>query len=337
MTMKITAVTDALSVEFEADAETSLLDAVLNAGWEVPYSCKRGGCENCRCTIVSGDVVPSPEADGSALLCMTRALGDVTIAPLRIAPRSTEAVKRIQAKVYRVTWAAPDVAVLQLRFPAGVRAKFRAGQYLNVLLPDEAPRSFSMANAPKQNDGVVLHVRIVPGGLFGGMLQAGLEAGSLLEVELPLGDFYLRDDDPSRPVLLVAGGTGFAPMQSLLEDALARHPNRQFVLYWGARDPQGLYALEAVRKWEKRFANFRFVGVVSDADVVVDPESGLRSGLVHKAVLADIPDLATYDVYVCGAPVMVQAVREEFAAQGMRGDRCFADSFMTQADLAQTA
>ena len=327
--MKITAITEHERAEFDADADITVLDAALAAGWEVPYSCRRGSCETCRATVVSGQVSPAADADGTALLCHVRAVTDLTVAPLRLARRQGDAIKRITAKVYRVSWPAPDVAQVQLRFPAGVRVKFRAGQYLNVLLPDLAPRSFSMANAPKQSDGAVLHVRVVPGGVFGEQLKAGLEPGALLELELPLGDFYLRDDLPDRPVILVAGGTGFAPMQSLLDDALARSLQRAFALYWGARDPAGLYALDVVAKWQRRHANFRFVGVVSDAVAA----EGLRTGLVHQAVLHDVPDLSGHDVYVCGAPAMVQAVRQDFAAAGMAADRCFADSFVSQADL----
>jgi len=321
--------TPAGTIEFDCPPGATLLDAALAAGWELPYSCRRGACETCRAGIVSGEVAPAP-VDGSALLCCTRPLGDVEIAPLRIERQSAgNELRRVTGKLYRVRWAAPDVAVVDIRFPAGTRVGFKAGQYLNVLMDGHEPRSFSMANAPKANDGVQLQVRVLPGGLFGQRLKDGMEAGTPIELELPLGDFHLRDA-PGKPVILVAGGTGFAPMQSLLDDALSRNPQRAFALYWGGRDLASLYAMDQVARWSRRHANFRFVGVLSDGP----PTGGLRAGLVHRAVLEDHPALAGHDVYVCGSPGLVQAARQDFAAAGLPPERFFADSFVTRTDAA---
>ncbi len=307
---------------FDCAEGQSLLDAAAKAGWELPYSCRRGSCETCRVTVLSGETDP-PANGGTVLACQARATVPLRIAADRAEAAQPAARRRVRARLYRQRMAAPDVAVVDLRFPAGVRVPFQAGQYLQVLLEGHAPRSFSMANTPKANDGVQLHVRVQPGSLFGGQVLPTLAPGSEVELELPFGDFRLREGDA--PVLLVAGGTGFAPMQSLLEDALPRHPQRRFTLYWGARHADGLYAMEQIARWQRRHPHFQFVGVISGEAATTD----LRQGLVHEAVLADHASLAGHDVYVCGAPAMVAAARAAFIGErGLPPGRFFADSFV---------
>lgn len=307
-------------IQFPCAPGQTVLDAAAQAGWELPYSCRRGNCESCRTPVLSGEVSPAAQ-DGTALLCQVQACSDIRIAPDRAEPLRPSARKRIKAKLYRQRMAAPDVAIVDLRFPAGVKASFKAGQYLQVLIEGEEPRCFSMSSAPRASDGVQIQVRVLPGSLFGERVLPQLKAGDPVEIELPHGDFYLRDS--AAPVVLVAGGTGFAPMQSLLEDALAKQRERSFVLYWGARQADGLYALEQVRKWEQKFANFRFHGVISDGEA----PAPWRSGLVHEAVLADHADLSGHEVYVCGAPVLVSAAKQAFTARGLPSAAFFSDAF----------
>ncbi|PNG46091.1 MULTISPECIES: 2Fe-2S iron-sulfur cluster-binding protein [unclassified Variovorax] len=309
-----------------ADGET-VLDAAAAAGWEFPYSCRRGICETCRAPVRGGEVSPPADADGTALLCRTRALTDIRVAPGRAERVELSARKRVNAKLYRRRMAAPDVTVVDLRFPAGVRASFKAGQYLRVLIEGQEPRSFSLANPPRVSDAAQLHVRVLPGSLFGEQILPRLEPGEEVVVELPFGDFYLREA-PGEPVVLVAGGTGFAPIQSILEDALPRHPDRQFTLYWGARQSSGLYAMEQVQKWQRKHPHFRFAGVISDED----SNAPLRRGLVHEAVLADCATLAGTQVYVCGAPALVAAAREAFVKQRhLPAANFYSDAFVTTA------
>lgn len=311
-------------VTFEYAGDTTLLDAAAAAGWELPHSCLKGVCEGCRARIVRGEVWPAADSDGTALLCQARPLGDVEIAPLRMERRRSGSAQEVLARVFRVEWPDRDVAIVDLRFAAGVRVPFRAGQYLQLLLPGLSPRCFSMANPPRHNDGVQLHVRVVPGGHFGMHVLPTLKKGDELTVSLPWGDFHLRDA-PGRPAVLVAGGTGFAPMQALLEEALPRCPDRPFSLYWGSRRASGLYALATVAKWQRRFPNFRFHGVLSE-----DAGGTLyRAGLVHEAVLADFDDLSGVDVYVCGTPALVCAARDEFVSKrGLRPESFYCDSFV---------
>lgn len=321
-------------VTFPCGPETSVLDAALAAGWELPYSCRKGVCDTCRTKIVSGQTMPAPDADGSALLCRVHASTDLEIAPVRIEKKSASTRKKVKARLYRVRRPADDVAIIDLRFPAGTKVGFKAGQYLQVLLDGEEPRCFSMANAPRANDGVQLHVRIVPGGLFGERILPTMAAGDELELELPFGGFALRDEVPDRPVLMISGGTGFAPMQSILDDALARQPDRKFILYWGSRDVKGLYALDQVERWKRRHPNFSFIPVISGPT----DDASMRQGLVHEAVLADHASLAGYEVYVCGAPGLVQAAKAVFVAtRGLPPEQFFADAFATPADVAPAA
>lgn len=301
----------------------SVLDAAISAGWQLPHSCLRGICESCRVELKRGDVNPPADADGTALICQVRAVSDIRIAPARAERIEPHATQTVIAKLYRVRMAAPDVAIVDLRFPAGVRARFQAGQYLRLHIDGEEPRCFSIATPPRISDTVQLHVRVLQGSRFGAGILPALKPGDPLQVELPLGDFYLRGEGGEHAVL-VAGGTGFAPVQSILDDALARQPHRRFTLYWGARQREGLYALDVVRRWQQRHANFNFVGVLSDEPAAVP----FRQGLVHEAVLDDFASLTDCQVYACGAPAMVNAARDCFVHQrGLPAAAFFSDAF----------
>lgn len=302
-------------ISFECKSGQSILDAALEAGWEMPFSCRRGACESCRAPVLSGEFVGPTAFGGDALLCQAHPRTNLEIAPREIRRLDPNARKRVKAKVYRIERPAPDVAVLQLRFPAGVRVKFKAGQYLEVLLPDGSRRAFSMANPPQQSDGALLHVRVLPGGAFSGKALGALKPGDVLEVELPFGDFWLRESE--RPAIFLAGGTGFAPMKAIVEDLVKRNVRRELALYWGARTRPGLYAEALARKWP-----LRFVPVLSE-----EAWEG-RTGLVHQAVLDDFQSLAGHEVYACGAPPMIDAARRAFVGErGLPADAFYCDPF----------
>ena len=328
---------DGSEVEFTAEPAQSVLDAALAAGVELPYSCRKGVCGNCLARVldgpVSGGVGQGCEgADaGELLLCRAHALGDLLIAPRSWRRAEPGARVVLDAQVLSNKLAADDVSLLQLRFAAGVRARFAAGQYLEVLLPDGGRRAFSMANAPQDNDGVLLHVRHVPGGAFTSRVVPGLQRGDTLRVELAHGDFRLREQ-VSRPLLFVAGGTGFAPIKSIIDDMLRRGVERDITLYWGARDPRGLYGLDTIARWQRKRPRLKFIPVISDPGAQ-PPWSG-RRGLVHEALRQDIASPAAFDVYACGAPAMVRAVRTELLARGLPAEQFFSDSFVSGADDA---
>jgi NAD(P)H-flavin reductase/ferredoxin len=324
-------------IAFACDAEKSVLDGALAAGYEIPYSCRNGVCGSCRGKLVSGEVTggqgaglsEEEQAKGQVLLCQARACSDLTIAVREVRKIDRSAIRTVRAKVYRMTRAAPDVTILQLRFPAGAKARFKAGQYLSLELDDGTVRNFSMANAPHQNDGAELHIRHIPGGKFSQYLAGGLAEGDQIEVAIPYGDFYVREEH-DKPILLLASGTGFAPIKSIVEDAIKRKLTRSMVLYWGARRAEDLYRLELARKWEAQLPWFRFVPVLSEAGPAEGWEG--RTGFVHQAAMDDIASLAGYQVYACGAPAMINAARQAFVHERqLDRDAFYCDAFVPAA------
>jgi NAD(P)H-flavin reductase/ferredoxin len=318
-------------IAFACDANTTILEAARQAGYEMPYSCQRGACASCRGLVKSGEIVTPYPGDLYVLFCQARPKSDLEIVPREIRRIDPAARSTIDAKVLRVVEAADDVRIVQLRFPPGVRAKFKAGQYLDVILADGARRSFSMANAPQQSDVAVLHVRVIPGGRFAEEVLPGLSTGGQLRIEIPSGDFWLRES--AKPAVFVASGTGFAPIKSILEDAFRRKDPRQMVLYWGARRQKDLYLADLPAKWATLYPNFRFVPVLSEPGA----DWAGRTGFVHRAVMEDHATLAGHQVYACGVTAMVDAARHDFVVErSLPADDFFCDAFVTPADPKPT-
>jgi len=222
------------------------------------------------------------------------------------------------------------VMVLYLKLPAAERLQFLAGQYIDILMKDGKRRSFSIANAPHNDEFIELHVRNIPGGAFTEHVFGQMKEKDMLRFEGPLGTFYLREDS-DKPIVFVAGGTGFAPLKGILEHAFASGTLRQMVLYWGARSLQDLYMAELPGKWQQEHDNFTFIPVLSDPHPS-DNWQG-RTGLVHEAVLADFKDLSGYQVYACGAPAMVEAAHQAFTTtRGLPESEFFSDAFSFSKD-----
>ncbi len=316
-------------LQFACAPGQTLLDAALRAGIELPYSCRKGVCGNCAAPVTAGEVREPVAPDlppGQHLLCQCQPLGDVTIAPSSWRRADPSARKVLTAKVFRNTLAAPDVSLLQLRLPAGQRARFVAGQSLQVLLPDGSRRSYSMANPPHESDSLQLHVRHVPGGAFTTLVQQ-LQPGATLQVELPYGSATL-DPAASGPLWCVAGGTGFAPIKSLLDDMARKGSTRPVTLLWGGRTAASLYLPAAVERWQRLWPQLRYVPAVEDA---ADAQAaGCFHGRVDVALRAHAPDsLADAEVYCCGAPPMVAAVRQACAERGLPPARFHSDAFVS--------
>jgi len=321
-------------IRFPCEPNETLLAAVQRAGYEVPYSCRKGVCGTCKGRIVSGEIrafagdalTAAEKAEGNVLYCHTRPRSDLEIAPKMIEKADPFARKKLKARVFRLKRLADDVVLLHLRYPAGERVRFKAGQYVSVLWEDGRNRDFSMANAPRESDGIQLHVRLVKDGAFTQHVFEKMQVGDHLDVEVPFGSFTLRESD--KPILFVAGGTGFAPIQSIIEDMAHKGIDRDMTLYWGARQKSGLYS-DLPEQWAAANPRFKYIPVISDA---VEP--GMRHGLVHQAVLEDHPSLADYQAYVCGVPALCRAARKDFRAAGLPVREFFIDTFTTQADIA---
>ncbi|WP_332825682.1 FAD-binding oxidoreductase [Ramlibacter sp.] len=316
-------------VRFPCEPGQNVLDAALKAGIEMPYSCRKGVCGNCAGAVSRGEVdCPTREATppGQHLYCQCVPRSDLEIVPEAWHRFDPSARKTFTVKVFRNTLAAPDVNVLQLRLAAGQRAKFKAGQYLQVALPDGSRRSYSMANPPHASDTLELHIRHVPGGQFTQIVPA-LKSGDTLQVELPFGSFELREESTA-PMLCVVGGTGFAPVKSLLDDVVKKAIRRPVTLIWGGRDRGGLYLPAAVERWSKLWPEFTYVPAVEDA---ADAQAvGGFHGRVDDAVRARGPaSLAAWEVYCCGSPVMVAAVRKACVDErGLDPHHFFSDVFV---------
>jgi NAD(P)H-flavin reductase/ferredoxin len=315
-------------------AGETVLDAGLRAGLALPYECRNGGCGRCLCTVLNGRVDPGAyqpsalpdalRARGQVLMCCAVPQGDVEIdVDVPALEAGADAVRTYTGVVTAMQPLADDVMRLNLALPGGERIAFEAGQYINVLADDGRRRAFSFANAPQDNETIELHVRRIPGGRFTGHVFTGMKVGDTLRFEGPLGRFTLRDS--ARPIVFVAGATGFAPVKSIVEDALRRGIRRPMKLYWGVRRPADLYLRELAERWQREHDNFTFVPVLSQADAG-DAWRG-RTGLVHEALLADFPDMRDCEVYVCGSLQMVDAAVPAFLAQGLSEDACFSDAF----------
>lgn len=319
-------------VSFESAPGQSLLDAALRAGIDLPYSCRKGVCGSCVGSIASGEVKGlhggairnDTCAPGQVLYCMCEPTTDVVLQPVSWKRLDPSARKTFTAKVHSNQLAAPDVSVLKLRLPTGQRAKFQAGQYLQILQEDGSARCYSMANPPHESDGATLHIRHVPGGQFSARV-AQLVPGDLLKIELPFGHVALADDD-TRPIVFVAGGTGFAPVKSILDDMLKKRVQRDITLIWGAREPGGLYLRAAVERWQKQWPGFRFVAALSDVPAEAAPDA--FAGRVDQALDATCNSLTDHVVYCCGSPPMVSAVRAVAAGKGLAADNFHADVFV---------
>jgi NAD(P)H-flavin reductase/ferredoxin len=321
-------------------AGETLLDAGLREGVALPFECRNGGCGQCKATLASGavdygayqgDVLTDAErAAGKVLTCSCTPTSDIELEYVPAKAPTHFPVRERAATVESLARLSPDVMRVMLKLEDGP-IEFYAGQYINVILEDGAKRSFSFATAPQVQERIELHVRLIPGGRFTTHVFQTMRPGDRLRFEGPLGSFFLRENT-DKPMIFVAGSTGFAPVKSMLEYAFSRAMKRPLFLYWGVRRPQDLYLASLPEQWAREHANFKFVPVISEPR----PEDGRqgRTGLVHEAILADFPSLAGYQVYACGSAGMVEAAHPAFRARGLDQDDCFSDVFRLAPRLA---
>jgi len=315
--------------QFEAEDNETILDAALRQNISLPYGCRNGRCGSCAADLVSGEVsyYATPPAleeagEGKCLPCQGFAAGDLEIEVREADSTADIEVRLLPCRVHAVDHLAHDVVRLLLKLPDGQRLQFLAGQYLDFLLADGRRRAFSIANAPHDDEFIELHIRHVDGGEFTDWVFSKMKEKTILRVQAPLGTFTLEEESP-RPMIFMGGGTGFAPLKGQIEHAFRVGITRPMVLYWGVRSARDLYMEELPLKWAAEHGNFRFVPVLSEPG---DDWQG-RTGWVHEAVLADIPDPSGHDLYMAGPPVMINAAREAFRASGMPDAQMHYDSF----------
>jgi CDP-4-dehydro-6-deoxyglucose reductase len=325
---------------FPVEAGETVLDAARRAGLALPYSCLGGRCGSCKATLVSGeceypaqppDALSSDErARHQALLCQAVPLGNLVIAAREVPSVADFPRRQLAMRVVDKVLVAPDVVRLLLRPPRGERLRYLAGQYIDVLLAAGKRRAFSIANAPEDNDHVELHIRHVPGGDFTHHVFTDLGPGAVLRIEGPLGTFVPREDS-ERPILMVAGGTGFAPVKAIVEHFLHLGSTRPLHIFRGVRNEAELYLPDLPAQWARRHPALRHTAVLSQPG----PGEATRfeTGLVHEAVLRNFPELSAFDVYMSGPPALIEAGRRAFVAAGLPEQRLYFDSFEYAPDV----
>lgn len=331
--------------QFVCEDGDTILTAAMRAGVGLPYGCKNGACGSCKGKLLDGEVAHGPhqlkalsaadEEKGWSLFCCATPHSDVVIEAREVLGIGEFPIKKLPTRVAKIDRVSDDVAIVSLQLPASERLQYKAGQYIEFLLKDGKRRSYSMANAPHLDDHITVHIRHMPGGLFTDHVFSNMKERDILRFEGPLGTFFLREDS-DRPMVLLASGTGFAPIKAIVEHAMSKKSGRPMLLYWGGRRPKDLYMHGLCEEWARTLPDFRYVPVISNAS----PEDGWngRSGLVHRAVMEDLPDLSGYQVYACGTPLMVDAAKRDFTALcKLPEEEFYADAFTSEADLANKA
>jgi CDP-4-dehydro-6-deoxyglucose reductase len=329
--------------QFTCDDDETVLAAAIRTGVGLPYGCKNGACGTCKGKILSGSVTHgahqekalpvTEEQNGAALFCVAMPHSDLVIEAREVQGVGDFPIKKMPSRVAKLDKVSDDVIIMSLQLPANERMQYHAGQYIEFMLRDNKRRSYSLANAPHAADHVTLHIRHMPGGVFTDHVFNTMKERDILRFEGPLGTFFLREDS-DKPMVLLASGTGFAPIKAIIEHAAHQKIERPMILYWGGRRPQDLYMHALCEEWARTLPNFRYVPVVSDA--LPDDRWSGRTGFVHRAVIEDLPDLSNYQVYACGAPVMVDSAKRDFIALcKLPEEEFYADSFTTEADLAK--
>jgi len=324
---------------FSVNPNEKILDAALRQGVILAYGCKNGGCGTCKGKVHTGDYTSSDSllnsgerSQGLALFCCTTAHSDLTIEAKVLEGVGDIHIKKIPCRIAELNKISDDIMIVKLQLPATEKFVFLPGQYIDLLLKNNQRRSYSIASNPLESI-LELHIRHLEGGLFTdslfGVSDIALKVRDILRFEGPLGTFFLRDSP--KPIIMLASGTGFAPIKSIINDIKAKKINRKIKLYWGGRRPKDLYDLKQCQEWMDTMENFSFIPVISNAQLE-DNWQG-RDGFLHHAVMQDIPNMSAYEVYACGAPIMVESAKKDFEEKcSLPDDAFFADAFLSQAD-----
>ena len=328
---------------FSVERDETMLSAAIRNGVGLPYGCRDGACGSCKSRLLEGRVVhgahqtrsltEADEAAGFVLTCCATPQTDCVLEARTVPGAGEFAVMKLPSRVLSVQKPTADVIVLRLQLPATQNFQFHAGQYVEFILRDGARRSYSMANSPDHlgtPPSVELHIRHMPGGKFTDHVFGALKEKDILRMEGPFGSFFLREDS-DKPIVLLASGTGFAPIKAIIERMQHLGLTRPTTLYWGCRSKADLYLHDWALQAAAAMPHLNYVPVLSEPK----PEDGWtgRTGFVHQAVMADLPDLAGHQVYACGVPVMVDSAQRDLVAVcGLPAEEFYADAFTSEAD-----
>ena len=341
--MPFTATVQPSGRTFSVDRDEPILSAAIRQGVGLPYGCKDGACGSCKSRLLEGRVIlgahqskalnADEEAAGWILTCQAMPQSDVVVEARTVPGAGEFAIRKMPTRVTSIRKPTPDVAILQMQLPANDRLQYHAGQYVEFILRDGARRSYSMANAPHTQEaapGIELHLRHLPGGKFTDHVFGTMKEKDILRMEGPFGSFFLRESS-DKPMILLASGTGFAPIKAIIEHMKFKNSQRHAVLYWGCRSKADLYLHDWAAEAAAQMPNLSYIPVLSEPKAE-DDWTG-RTGFVHQAVLHDHPNLMNHQVYACGAPIMVDSAQRDFVMKGgLPDDEFYADSFTSEAD-----
>lgn len=329
---------------YTAQEDETVLEAALREGFALPYGCRNGACGSCKGKLLEGSVdygeyqstalTEEEKNAGFALFCSARPQSDLIIECREVGAARDIQIKTLPCRVQKLERVSDDVMILYLKLPANERLQFLAGQYIDILMKDGKRRSFSLANAPHRDEFLELHIRHFPGGRFSDMVFNEMKEKAILRFEGPLGTFFLREDS-DKPIIFMAGGTGFAPCKGILEHIFEKGSDRQMVLYWGVRSLKDLYMAQLAGDWQRDHSNFTFIPVLS-APLPEDQWQG-RTGYVHNAIAEDFKDMSGYQVYACGSPAMVEAGHKAFLQLGLPDEEFYSDAFILSRDATVAA
>ena len=329
-----------VNIEIEVNEDETVLNAAFRQGVSLTHGCREGQCGACKSFLLDGDLemkkystfaLPEYESDeGYVLLCRSRVYSDAEVElinydedilrlgiPIETFKTTIEAIEELTHDIRRL--------VLRISEP-GKWLRFNAGQYVSVRIPDsEESRAFSMANTPRSPERLEFIIKIFPGGLFSSHLDGGFTIGQELEVKGPYGVFMLREKQPT-DIICVGGGSGMAPLWSLLNDMAERGVQRKATYFYGARTRKDLFYLDQLQQLEERLTDFRFIPALSMAtkEDEWEGETGLITEVLERH-LAD--DQMHTQAYLCGPPPMIDAAIPVLIRKGISEDRIFYDKF----------
>lgn len=318
--------------EVTANEGEPVIDATLRQGLLLPFGCRCASCGACKGKVLSGEfqrsdtdtdlLTPEEMQAGYTLFCEATPLSDIEIEVEEVILTGEVEVKMMPGRVAEMRKLADDVMEIKVRIPENQKLLFFAGQYMNFLLDGGRRRSYSLANAPHDDEFLQFHIRLVEGGMYSSYVFEKMQQKDLVRLKGPMGSFFLREDS-ERPIIFMATGTGFAPIKSMVEHAWHKGITRPMHLFWGARKREDLYMHDLAQQWADEHDNFSYTPLLSRADADWQGETGY----VQDAVLQQYPDLSAYEVYLCGSPNMIHAANPLLLEKGLEEHNLHFDSF----------
>lgn len=319
---------------FNTDAELTILQNALQSNIILEHSCGTGQCGACKAKLLTGNIefddkynilTESEKSEGIFLTCTSKALSDVQMEAEYLPELSGIQKKTVPGKINSVDFPVSDVAVLRLRLPPTANFNYLPGQYIDLMY-NGITRSYSIASAPAEDNMLELHIRKVENGKFSHFVFNEFKPNQLLRMQGPIGTFFVRTNE--KPLIFLAGGTGFAPVKAMVESLIKQDDKREIHIYWGARTRHDIYS-NLPEQWALKYPHIKSHVVISD-----DEQWKGRNGFVHQAVLNDFDKLDGFVVYACGAPAMINIARQTFIEKGLDEHSFIADAFLPATVIA---